>query len=97
METKKLGEKGEDEASQFLKNKGYKILERNWRVKLGEIDIVASHKGAIVFIEVKTRILVDNAQYFPEDNIDQRKKRKLKSLGKWYLNNKNIPMRLNVK
>lgn len=46
---------GENLATEFLQKKGYKILERNFRKKYGEIDIVATHKEFLVFIEVKTR------------------------------------------
>lgn len=47
--------RGEDLATKFLKNKGYKIIERNFRKGYGEIDIIAVHKNTLVFIEVKTR------------------------------------------
>ena len=46
---------GEDAACVFLKNKGYKILERNFRKGYGEIDIIATYNDILVFIEVKTR------------------------------------------
>lgn len=47
--------KGEELATKFLKEKGYKIIERNFRKGYGEIDIIAVHKNTLVFIEVKTR------------------------------------------
>jgi len=46
---------GEDIATNYLKKKGYKIIERNFRKGYGEIDIVATHQNTLVFIEVKTR------------------------------------------
>ena len=46
---------GEEEASNFLRKKGYKIIERNFRKGYGEIDIVALKNGILIFIEVKTR------------------------------------------
>ena len=56
-----LGSKGEHRISEWLTNKGYLILERNWRTRTGEIDIIALDKteqnsagGVLVFIEVKT-------------------------------------------
>lgn len=52
---KKFGGSSEDTAAGILRCKGYKILERNFRTSLGEIDIVAKHKGTIVFVEVKAR------------------------------------------
>ena len=53
--TKTLGKKGEDMAAAFLEKKGYNILFRNYKCSFGEIDIIAKHKKALSFIEVKTR------------------------------------------
>lgn len=50
-----LGSQGEETAVDFLKNQGYKILTRNYKTKLGEIDIIAYDKDTLAFIEVKTR------------------------------------------
>lgn len=49
------GAAGEDAASRYLEKTGYRILERNWRVKAGEIDIIAEKDGVIYFVEVKYR------------------------------------------
>ena len=49
------GKFGEDLAAEFLKKKGFKIVDRNFRIRGGEIDIVAIHEDTLVFIEVKTR------------------------------------------
>ncbi len=49
------GQGGETLATKHLRRMGYKILERNYRSRLGEIDIIAKHKGVLVFVEVKTR------------------------------------------
>ena len=54
-ERKELGKKGEDLALRFLKRRGYKIIERNYVCKLGEMDIIAQEKDTLVFVEVKTR------------------------------------------
>ncbi len=51
----KKGRKGEALAEKFLKKKGYKILERNYRTRFGEIDIIAREGRTLVFIEVKAR------------------------------------------
>lgn len=50
-----LGQKGEDLAAEYILNKGYSILHRNYRLKTGEIDIIAQDGVTTVFIEVKTR------------------------------------------
>lgn len=58
MNTKKRGNYGEDKASKFLEEKGYKIIERNWHDRYGEIDIIAeksdSKSDLLVVCEVKT-------------------------------------------
>ncbi|MEK7092413.1 MAG: YraN family protein [Patescibacteria group bacterium] len=46
---------GENQATLYLQKKGYKILERNFKARYGEIDIIATHKDTLVFVEVKTR------------------------------------------
>ena len=52
---KLLGKEGDDWAAQFLVKQGYRILERNYRTRNGEIDLVTLHEGTVVFVEVKTR------------------------------------------
>lgn len=51
----KIGDFGEEVAAQFLLRTGYKILNRKFRTKTGEIDIIAQQNGTIIFVEVKTR------------------------------------------
>jgi putative endonuclease len=55
MQKKELGKKGEEVALQFLKKRGYRIIEKNYVCKMGEMDIIAKEKDTLVFIEVKTR------------------------------------------
>ena len=50
-----LGRYGEDRASDYLQGLGYSIVERNWRCRIGEIDIIARDRDRFVFVEVKTR------------------------------------------
>ena len=58
-EKKELGKRGEDLALRFLKRNGYKIIERNYVCKMGEMDIIAQEKDTLVFVEVKTRTSMD--------------------------------------
>lgn len=55
MSNKQTGNYGEKLACQYLQELGYKILERNFRIRGGEIDIVAKDKDFLVFVEVKSR------------------------------------------
>ena len=55
METKTLGNFGEEQAARFLRRRGYRIVERNFRCRQGEIDLIAEGRGFLVFVEVKLR------------------------------------------
>jgi len=55
MNTKSIGDLGEAAAVKLLKRKGFKILETNYFMSFGEIDIIAKNKKTLVFVEVKTR------------------------------------------
>lgn len=55
MTTTEQGKQGEEHAANFLKKNGYKILDRNYRCRLGEIDLIAGKNGMVVFVEVKLR------------------------------------------
>lgn len=50
-----LGKRGEEIAADYLKNKGYQILETNWRYRRAELDLIAMQGAILVFVEVKTR------------------------------------------
>ncbi len=62
MEKRTLGEFGENKAVQFLRRKGYRIIQRNYSCKFGEIDIIARKDKFIVFVEVKLRKNSDFAE-----------------------------------
>lgn len=87
FETKKLGNLGEEIAVEYLKEHGYKILDRNFRYKgYGELDIIAKKSDDLVFVEVKTRFKSGNdSNYAPEDNITYFKQKQLIKLAKIYL------------
>ena len=90
MKNIEIGKRGEEEAIRFLKSQGYKILERNLRSKIGEIDIIAKTKKEIVFIEVKTRSSEEFG--FPSEAVDRRKISKLEKLALLYLQKKRIKL-----
>jgi putative endonuclease len=86
-EKKDLGDLGEKIARKYLEEKGYKILDKNFRYsKLGELDIIAQRGADVIFFEVKTRIKTGPTDYFPEDNITYGKQKKLIKLSQIYLN-----------
>lgn len=79
----KLGKRGELIAVDYLKSRGYKILEMNWRTMHKEIDIIALDKNEIVFIEVKTR----KNDYFgdPEEAVNLKKQKFLINAAENYI------------
>ncbi|MFN3740871.1 MAG: YraN family protein [Thermodesulfovibrionales bacterium] len=79
------GLKGEALAISYLKKKGYKILEKNYRTKFGEIDIIASKDDVVVFIEVKTRST--DAFGAPEESVTTEKQERIKKAALYYLKN----------
>lgn len=70
-----LGEQGEDIACDFLERHGYRILERNWRFKKAEIDVLATIDNVLAVIEVKTR----STRYFG-DPVEFVRKKKIQLL-----------------
>lgn len=83
---KKLGAEGEEIAVNYLRHKGYRILERNYRIRSGEIDIIAEQKRDLVFIEVKTR---SGAGYgSPLEALTAAKKRQLSKVALEYMSKK---------
>lgn len=84
MTTHKLtGNKGETIAADYLQEKDYIIVERNWRHKHLEVDIIASNNKKLHFVEVKTRT---NTKFgLPEDSISQAKMNHLKKAAEEYL------------
>jgi len=78
-----LGARGEALACRLLKEKGYKIIERNFKTPIGEIDIVAREGQTLVFVEVKTR---ESAAFGSAKwAVDQRKQQKLSRVALYYL------------
>ena len=78
-----LGHRGEVLAANMLENKGYIILERNWRTPYGEIDLIAQHDDVITFVEVKTR--ASRSLGPPEISITPRKEAHMRSAAEYYI------------
>lgn len=83
-----LGARGEMIAFGFLKDKGYKILEKNYTCRLGEIDAIIRDRHTIVFVEIKTR----KSDHFgrPEEAVHLYKQRKIIKVAHWYLKEKRM-------
>ncbi len=81
------GKQGEKIAADFLKKNGYRIIEKNFRCVLGEIDIIAREKDELDFIEVKTRNSGELG--YPEQAVGTKKQKKMSQLALWYLQKKN--------
>lgn len=91
-----LGSKGEDSAVDYLKRKGYKIIERNWSFRGYEIDVVAENEEFIVFIEVKTRASTKWGS--PEESIGIKRMRRMINSASHYLKQNKIdnPARFDI-
>ena len=83
MNNKKLGDRGESCAAEYLQRQGCRILMRNYRMKIGEIDLIAEDHGTLVFIEVKTRSSVRYGT--PAEAVNYKKRQKIIQTAYWYL------------
>ncbi len=94
--SRQLGDMGEKIVSQYLKEKDYRILDRNYSSKWvsgpirGEIDIIAEKENTISFIEVKT--LIDGQGFLPEDKVNFAKQKKILKTAENWLMEKKIPL-----
>lgn len=78
MGTATLGARGETIAAGWLEAHGYTVVDRNWRCRRGEVDIVARHAGDVVFVEVKSRAGASTGH--PLESITAAKLRRLRQL-----------------
>jgi putative endonuclease len=83
VEHTKIGAQGEEIAARFLLSKKYEILDRNYRCRHGEIDIIARRKNVLIFIEVKTRRSC--AFGSPLEAVSLKKQRSISSVAQAYL------------
>lgn len=98
MTNQSLGKYGEQLAVQYLQSKGYRIIARNLRNKLGEIDLVAKDGAVICFVEVKTRKSLQFGA--PYEAVGRHKQYKMAQLAMAYLNDQTtlttVPARFDV-
>lgn len=78
---KEVGKSAEDLALKEIKKQGLKVIERNFKTKFGEIDILAKDKEAIVIVEVKAKTQEEFGD--PKEAVDWKKQRKLWQLGRF--------------
>lgn len=81
---RKLGLEGENIAARYLQSKGYRILERNYYTRYGELDIICEKEKKLVFVEVKTRR--STIFGFPEEAITRAKMNHMRKAAVIYLN-----------
>ncbi len=80
-----VGRFGERICCIWLESHGYEVLERNWRCKFGEADIIAAEDGELVFVEVKTRVSHSTRDLMPEVAVDAEKRRRYMGMAAFYL------------
>ncbi|QHI73158.1 YraN family protein [Aminipila terrae] len=83
-----LGVQGEEVAANYLKNKGYQVLERNFRCRMGEVDIIACIDRTLVFVEVKTRRSLSYG--LPCESVTKTKQLHLRRVAAFYVMKNNI-------
>ena len=79
----KLGIDGETMACEELERLGYAIIQRRYRTRFGEIDVIANERGTVVFIEVKTK--TDSNFSDPVESVTKQKQRRLVSMAEQYV------------
>ena len=79
----KIGKLGEEIAKRFLEEKGYKVIEQNYRTRYCEIDLIVLDKRMLVFVEVRTK----TGEIFgsPEDTLNKKKIKKIIRGALWYV------------
>ena len=88
MNKQELGRFGENQAAEYLRREGYRILDRNYRCGLGEIDIVARKGDSLRFVEVKTR----TGFYYgsPAEAVDKNKQTHIRRVAEIYMRSRRI-------
>lgn len=86
--TRDQGRCGEDIAWEYLRKRGYKILERNYRCRYGEVDLIAKDGETIVFVEVKSRRSAAFGE--PEASVGLAKQKRISTVALFYLEEKRL-------
>ena len=96
MDKRETGNYGEELVGRYLRRRWYRILERQYRCRFGEIDLIARRGGILCFVEVKTRSSA--ARGLPREAVDQRKQQRLQKTAALYLAEKGLdcPVRFDV-
>lgn len=98
MNTREIGAKKENVAAEYLQSQGMQILERNFRNRFGEIDLIGQDGEYLVFLEVKFR--KNNSFGMPQEAVDARKQRKICKVADYYRMRKHLsdqtPVRYDV-
>ena len=77
------GKLGEEIAFKYILSRGGNVIEKNYRTKMGEVDLIARLNGELVFVEVKSR---SNINYgYPSESVNYKKKRKIINVAKYYI------------
>lgn len=84
----KLGKQGETAALEFLQTQGMTLVEQNYRIRAGEIDLIMRHKDFLVFVEVRTRNSTGHGSAI--DSINYAKRRQIERVARHYLKERNI-------
>ena len=85
---KSLGNHGEDFAAALLEDMNYDIMERNFRTRFGEIDIIARKDGVLHFIEVKTRM--QKKFGYPAESVTAEKQRRIRRVAEMYMSQRRL-------
>lgn len=85
---RRVGDWGEHIASQFLQKQGIRIIEQNFRCKIGEIDIIAKENDYLVFVEVKYRNNLSHG--YPREAVNYYKQKTISKVALWYMKKYNL-------
>ena len=98
MNKRALGKKYEEKACQYLESQGMKIVEKNFRCRQGEIDLIGFHGEYLAFVEVKYRR--DTGSGYPEEAVSRQKQQRIRHTASYYLYRRgygeDVPCRFDV-